>query len=109
MVRAGGDLGVLDLDDLGMGDPAMDAANLTAHLASLAESHPNAAERLHRYRREVRGSLLSLVPVTDKGLAAREAVAMLQLATGPFRVLTPDWPLRVANRIELADRLLTRK
>lgn len=107
LVRSGADLGVLDLDDLGMGDPAMDAANLTAHLASLAESHPNAADRLHQYRREVRGSLLSLVPVTEQGLAAREAVAMLQLATGPFRVLAPDWPLRVADRIELADRLLT--
>jgi hypothetical protein len=33
---------------------------------------------------------------------------MLLLATGPFRVLSPDWRRKVAARVDAAARLLNR-
>ncbi|MGF1665282.1 MAG: phosphotransferase family protein [Acidimicrobiia bacterium] len=102
--QAGSVAGVLDIDDVGMGDPAMDAANYTAHLVALGESHPEVVERLDAHRRAFRTAYLERSGVEERALGAREAVAGLGLATGPFRVLSPGWPARVERRIALAAR-----
>jgi hypothetical protein len=99
-------LGLIDLDDLGPGDPASDAANFCAHLLALALSVPAAAGRLSAYRTLVRRAFLDRLDVAPVALAWREALAMLLLATGPFRVLDPRWPAEVGRRVRLAVRLL---
>jgi aminoglycoside phosphotransferase (APT) family kinase protein len=99
-------LGLIDLDDLGPGDPAGDAANFCAHLIALALSVPAAAPRLLAYRELVRDAFLTRLGIAPAALAWREAVAMLLLATGPFRVLDPRWPREVGRRVRLAVRLL---
>lgn len=99
-------LGLIDLDDLGPGDPALDAANFCAHLLALALSADAAAERLLAYRVLLRQALLDRLDVAPQSLAWREAFAMLLLATGPFRVLHPNWPAEVRRRVELAEKLL---
>jgi streptomycin 6-kinase len=99
-------LGLIDLDDLGPGDPAMDAANFCAHLIALALSVPAAAPRLLAYRELVRDAFLTRLGIGPAALAWREAVAILLLATGPFRVLDPRWPHEVGRRVRLAVRLL---
>jgi Phosphotransferase enzyme family len=99
-------LGLIDLDDLGPGDPAMDAANFCAHLLVLALAVPAAAGRLAAYRALVREAFLLRLGISASELAWREALATLLLASGPFRVLDPRWPGEVTRRIRLAVRLL---
>jgi hypothetical protein len=99
-------LGLIDLDDMGPGDPAVDAANFCAHLLVLALAVPAAADRLVAYRRLVRDAFLRRLDVPPADLAWREAMAALLLASGPFRVLDPRWPVEVVRRIRLAVRLL---
>jgi Phosphotransferase enzyme family len=105
-VGAGFRLGLIDLDDLGQGDAALDAANFSAHLLALAMAVPAAADRLLAYRRLVRPAFASALRLAPGALAWREAVCMLLLATGPFRVLDPAWPFEVGRRVALAVRLL---
>jgi hypothetical protein len=99
-------LGLIDLDDFGPGDPILDAANFTAHLVALALSVPAAADRLLAYRALARETFVARLDIAPHAFAWREAMAMLLLATGPFRVLQPDWPAGVAERVALAGRLL---
>ena len=100
-------LGLVDLDDLGSGDPLLDAANFTAHLKVLAASGPPAAAVIHRYREELRAALLRRLDADAAALAWREAYCLLRLATGPFRVLHADWPRRMADRLMLATEALS--
>ena len=99
-------LGLIDLDDLSLGDPAMDAANFCAHLMALALAAPAAAPRLMAYRQLVRPAFAAALGVRGSDLDWREALCMLQLATGPFRVLDPAWPAEVRLRVNVAVRLL---
>jgi hypothetical protein len=105
-VGEGYSLGLIDLDDAGIGDPAMDAANFCAHLIALALAVPGAQARLLAYRSLVRASFLRRLGIPPAELAWREALCMLLLATGPFRVLDPRWPVEVRRRVDLAIRLL---
>jgi hypothetical protein len=99
-------LGLIDLDDVGSGDPAMDAANFCAHLLALALSAPQAAGRLLAHRVLVRRAFAGALGIPESALEWREALAMLLLATGPFRVADPRWPQGVRRRVDLAVRLM---
>jgi hypothetical protein len=98
-------LGLIDLDDAGPGDPAMDAANFCAHLIALALAVPRARKTLMAYRALVRHAFLARLEVAPRELTWREALCMFALATGPFRVLDPNWPAEVQRRTDLALRL----
>lgn len=98
-------LGLIDLEELGFGDPALDAANFTAHLLAFALVAPPARERMLAYRELLRDAFRTTLDVSPQMLAWREALVMLQLATGPFRTLAPDWPARVARSVRVAARL----
>jgi hypothetical protein len=89
-----------------LGDPAADAANFLAHLLALALSVPPARDRLLAYRALARTTFMERLGLGPRDLAWREALAMLQLATGPFRVLDPSWPVEVRRRVRLAVRLM---
>jgi len=99
-------LGLIDLDDLGIGDPALDAANLTAHLVALALAAPAASTRILAYRSLVREAFLTRLDISHRAFSWREALCMLLLASGPFRVIDPEWPNELKLRVELAVRLL---
>jgi aminoglycoside phosphotransferase (APT) family kinase protein len=103
----GDTLGLLDLDDLGPGDPLLDAANFTAHLLLLATSGTPAAGAIGRYRDEVRQAYCRRLDTDPAQLAWREAYCLLRLASGPFRVLHPEWPRRMAGRLALASEALS--
>jgi aminoglycoside phosphotransferase (APT) family kinase protein len=98
-------LGLIDLDDVGPGDPAMDAGNLLAHLVALALARPQASRRILAYRRLVRRAFLDRLGIPPADLAWREALEMFQLATGPLRTLNVRWPHEVRRRVDLALRL----
>jgi hypothetical protein len=99
-------LGLVDVDDLGLGDPALDAANFTTHLLALALARPGAKQRLMSYRTLVRQAFLAQLGIAPADLSWREALVMMQMATGPFRVLDTGWPERVTKQIRVARRLL---
>lgn len=107
-VGDGSGLGLIDLDDAGPGDPLLDAANLLAHLSVLSASAPRARRRPLAYRALLRPLVLDGLGASESDLAWREALCMLKLATGPFRVLSPRWPGRVEARVGAAIRLLRR-
>jgi len=100
-------LGLVDLDDLGPGDPLLDAANFSAHLLVLGASGPPAASGILRYREELRAAFLRRLDADPAALAWREAFCVFRLATGPFRVLHPEWPRRMADRLTLATQVLS--
>ena len=101
-------LGLLDLDDLGRGDPLLDAANFSAHLLMLGVSGQPAAATILRYQEELRVAFCRRLDADPAALAWREAYCLLRLVSGPFRVLHPDWPRRMADRVKLADQALRR-
>lgn len=103
-----GSLGLIDLEDAGPGDLLLDAANLLAHLAALSASSPQAARRPLAYRSLLRTYLLNGSGIPEHELAWREALCMLRLATGPFRVLSADWPRQTEARVDAALRYLRR-
>lgn len=105
-VGDGFELGLIDLDDVGRGDPVLDAANFCAHLLALALVVPSASDLLVAYRRLVRPAFTRALDVPPNALAWREALCMLLLAAGPFRVLDPAWPAEIRRRVALAVRLL---
>jgi aminoglycoside phosphotransferase (APT) family kinase protein len=100
-------LGLVDLDDVGPGDPVLDAATFCAHLLALAASAGGAAGRVLRYRELLRAAFLQRLDVDPRALAWREAYAMLLLAPGPVRVLHREWARQMTTRIELAEQLLS--
>ena len=99
-------LGLVDVDDLGLGDPALDAANFTTHLLALALVRPASKSRLLAYRTLSREAFIEKLGITPADLTWREALVMMQLAPGPFRVLEPNWPDRLTQHVHLARRLL---
>jgi aminoglycoside phosphotransferase (APT) family kinase protein len=98
--------GLIDLDDLGPGDPLLDGANFSAHLLILGTSGSPAAGVILRYREELRRAFCDRLDASPSELAWRESYCLLRLATGPFRVLHPDWPRRMADRLTLAVEAL---
>jgi hypothetical protein len=101
----GDTVGLIDLDDLGPGDPLLDAANFSAHLLLLGTAHP--APTILRYRDELRAAVCRRFDRDRADLAWREAYCLLRLAAGPFRVLHPDWPRRMSARLALATEALS--
>jgi Phosphotransferase enzyme family len=105
LVKEDFSLGLVDLDDVSVGDPAVDAGSFSAHLVALAMSVPSARGRLLAYRSLVREAFRDRLGLVSEQLALREALRMLLLAPGPFRTLHPTWPAEVRHRVDLALRL----
>jgi aminoglycoside phosphotransferase (APT) family kinase protein len=109
--------GLLDIDDVGPGDPLDDMATLLGHLrcraraaeVSLAGGEPGPADlprALHAYADRLRAGFAE---VTDPDeLDVVTAAVITGLATGPFRVQQPEWPARVTVQLEAAEELLDR-
>ena len=102
-------MGMIDLEDGGMGDPMIDAANMLAHLEVLHAYVPQAKGRPLAYRAMLRRELLEHMGGGDEDLAWREAYGALHLATGPFRVQSANWQHETESRLDIVGRLLDRR
>lgn len=98
-------LGLIDLDDVGLGDPLLDAATFSAHLLALALSG-TAAHRILGYRAALRSAFLTHLDATEAALRWREAYALLLLTPSPFRTQHPTWPTKITTHAEAASQLL---
>lgn len=87
--------GVLDLDDVGLGDPVDDLAVLLAHLEyrSIVGGAAAAAigHQAQQLRRAVFDRLVERVDVDADELDATIAAVLVGLASGPFRVQAEGW------------------
>jgi len=101
-----GSLGLIDLEDGGLGDPLMDAANMLAHLTVMHYFVPEAGGRPAAYRVLMRKAVLEGLGASEWELDWREAYALLMLATGPFRVLRPHWIPESEDRLDSALQVL---
>jgi hypothetical protein len=99
-------IGLIDLEDGGAGDPLLDAANMLAHLTVLDFYEPHADGRPLAYRVLLRNALLERMGGGEAELNWREAYALFMLATGPFRVLRPNWFEEAEIRLDSALELL---
>lgn len=103
LVADGAITGVLDVDTVGWGRPAEDAAVMLAHLTlwSATSSHP---ERVRAYAVELQSLWDERVDPVD--LRRRVAARLVGLAVGPFRAQSPEWPLLAAWRLDVAESWL---
>lgn len=91
--------GLLDVDTAGAGHRIDDLANLCAHLSVLARAD-GPRSPVGRYGRAV---LAHAAAGHDRAeLHRRAAAALVGLATGPLRVLDPDWEASTLRRLDLA-------
>jgi len=100
--------GLLDIDDLGTGDPLDDHATLIAHLrfraAGLDPDDPG-RRRLHDHVAALHDHAAELVG--REAIDVAVASVLVGLATGPFRVQHPGWQARTAAVVADAVSLAT--
>ncbi|MDQ3443200.1 MAG: phosphotransferase, partial [Chloroflexota bacterium] len=101
-VVSGSCLALIDLDEMRLAHPAIDAGNMLAHLISGQDRGDDVAGAAAAFREAV----LTRDPALAPNLAAFEAAALLRLAPGPFRRLEPDWPEGIARILTLAEKCL---
>jgi aminoglycoside phosphotransferase (APT) family kinase protein len=100
--------GLLDLDDVHLGDPLEDAAVMVAHLHLLRPGTRAHRAHLGRYRRRLRDALTeAFAPGGDRAeLDRRTAAVLVGLSTGSFRAQRRDWQAEARRRLAVADRVL---
>lgn len=101
-IVSGNDLTLIDLDELRLAHPAIDAGNMLAHLASGNARGDDVAGARAAFREAV----LARQPELAAELATFEAAALVKLAPGPFRRLEEDWPAGIERILELAEGVL---
>jgi hypothetical protein len=101
MVSGGSIVGLLDVDTFGWGRPGDDPATMLGHLdvRQAGARHPS---RIRDYASGLLRMWDRMVDPSD--LRRRAAAVVLGLATGPFRVQRPDWPVGTRQRIDIAER-----
>lgn len=103
LVEDGEIVSLLDVDTVGWGRPAEDAAVMLAHLTlwSAISSQP---DRVRSYAVELQRLWDDRLDGVD--LRRRVAARLMGLAVGPFRAQAPDWPAQVSWRLDLAESWL---
>jgi aminoglycoside phosphotransferase (APT) family kinase protein len=96
-------VGLIDVDTAGLGARSDDLAGLIGHLSTLSLASSA--------RRKIEGYGAAIIADLDRitepaSLRLRTAAVILGLATGPFRVQQPHWPVETERRITLAERWL---
>lgn len=95
-------VGLLDIDDVGPGDPLDDVATLVAHLRfrALTSGDP----RIEGYADRVRATVSARhdAAAVDQHVAA----VLVGLATGPFRIQQAEWAATTDRVLDLVDHHL---
>jgi thiamine kinase-like enzyme len=107
IVRQDG-IGLIDLDEIGVGDPRQDLGLLVAHwerdrlVGDLGDAHGSiVTDLVEAYARaSATSSSTSAIPVFA-------AAALFRLAQHPFRVRMPDWACRIEALVDRVDELIS--
>ncbi|MFP5488457.1 MAG: phosphotransferase family protein, partial [Acidimicrobiia bacterium] len=95
-------IGLLDIDDVGPGDPLDDVGILIAHLRfrALTSGDPNVVHYAELTRRAV------LADHDAADVDRTVAAVLVGLATGPFRIQQADWAATTRQVLDLVEGLL---
>lgn len=96
-------VGLLDIDDVGPGDPLDDVATLVAHLRFRALTADD--RRIEAYADLVRAAVSARYDAND--VERHVAAVLVGLATGPFRIQQGDWTATTERVLDLVDHHLT--
>jgi aminoglycoside phosphotransferase (APT) family kinase protein len=96
LIRRDHELAVLDVDEACLAAPARDLATYAAHAATHDEGEAGA----------VLAALLEGYGARPEGLSWYLSASLLRRAERPFRSLEEDWPARVEELVDAADRAL---
>jgi aminoglycoside phosphotransferase (APT) family kinase protein len=99
--------GLLDIDDLGLGDPVADASTLLAHLLYRARTTPVHGDRIRAYAGTLRRTFARVHGPGE--LDRMTAATLVGLATGPFRVRQAGWERVTREVLDEVERLLDRR
>jgi ATP-binding cassette, subfamily B, bacterial len=99
LIRRGGELAVLDVDEVCRAAPARDLATYAAHAAAHDGDDPEA----------VLDQLLMGYGRRPQGLRWFLSASLLRRAERPFRTLEEDWPAHVEELVDAAERALGRE
>lgn len=94
--------GILDIDDVGCGDPLDDVATLVGHLRFRAAS--SADPRVDDYAASVRAALSH--GFDDADVDRHVAAVLVGLATGPFRIQQEHWETTTLEVLDMVDHHL---
>jgi Ser/Thr protein kinase RdoA (MazF antagonist) len=94
--------GLLDIDDVGEGDPLDDVGTLVGHLRFRATTSEDG--RIDDYAERVRSALANGHDPAD--IDRRVAAVLVGLATGPFRIQQPDWATTTRRVLDLVEQHL---
>ena len=95
--------GLLDIDDLGVGDPLDDLATLVAHTRFRALVAGAAGGRIRAYSERLRSAFAKTVDASHLDIAV--SAVLVGLATGVFRIQRSGWPATIALVIDDAESL----
>jgi hypothetical protein len=96
LIRRGGELAVLDVDEVCRAAPARDLATYAAHATAHDGDDPE----------EVLDRLITGYGSRPDGLRWYLSASLLRRAERPFRTLEEDWPAHVEELVDAADRAL---
>jgi hypothetical protein len=107
IVDQGSIVGVLDIDDAGPGLAIDDRANVLARLAYRATTDPARRAVIKTYADRLRHD--SHARFDAATLDLHTAAALAGLATGPFRLQSPEWRDTVVSLLDVVDELSMRE
>ena len=96
-------VGLLDIDDVGPGDPLDDVGTLVAHLRFRAATSGD--RRIDAYADAVRSAVAADRDRAD--IDRHVAAVLVGLATGPFRIQQPEWEATTRRVLDLIDQHLS--
>jgi len=102
MVDHGHIVGLLDLDDVGLGHPLDDLATTLAHLHLVRPATRRHRDHLRRYRTSLRAAFAERDRTGGRQLDLRTAAVLVGLATGPYRAQRHDWRAEARRRLRAA-------
>ena len=96
--------GLLDIDDVGPGDPIDDVIVPVGHLRYRASVSSGNADRTTALADDLLRAFASDYSQAD--LAIGVGAVLIGVATSPFRLQRPDWPTSVARVLDLVEQTL---
>ena len=101
LLTADGKPSMLDLDDVLLGDPLEDLASFAAHLLRDAAVGAMSRQAAELHIEALVGSYTAAGQEVDRrALTANMILALVQMASYPFRTRHPDWPAIIGQILD---------
>lgn len=102
LLTADGRIALVDLEDIGPGDPMLDVGNFLAHLRwSSQSSNQDRADNCRAFHESFLGAALERFKWEAQSLALREAVCLFRICTNVIRHPKPGWKTKLDAGLDL--------